>query len=133
MFYAIFRDGDYHVVEVSDTGRGIPESDLDLIFSPFYRSRNADGTSVGGSGLGLSIARFLAELHGGRLTVKSTVGVGSVFSLYLPAKGPPERPAKTATPQDGSSTLPAPKRADRAPERVVPREPVAPAGPRASV
>ena len=38
--------------------------------------------------LGLSIARFLAELHGGHLTVSSTVGVGSVFSLYLPAKGP---------------------------------------------
>jgi len=81
-------DGDYHVINVADNGRGIPEGDLELIFSPFYRSMNAAGTSVGGSGLGLSIARFLAELHGGHLTVTSTVGVGSVFSLYLPAKGP---------------------------------------------
>jgi len=84
----ISADGDYHVIKVSDTGRGIPEGDLELIFSPFYRSTNADGTSVGGSGLGLSIARFLAELHGGRLTVASQIGVGSVFNLYLPAKGP---------------------------------------------
>ncbi|MBM3957221.1 MAG: HAMP domain-containing histidine kinase, partial [Gemmatimonadetes bacterium] len=128
----ISRDGDYHLVEVSDTGRGIPENDLELIFSPFYRSRNADGTSVGGSGLGLSIARFLAELHGGRLTVKSTVGLGSVFSLYLPAKGPPDRRGATAAEENGSAAPREPGRADASPKATTPREPVAPAGPRQS-
>jgi len=101
----ISSDGDYHVVKVADTGRGIPEGDLELIFSPFYRSKNADGTSVGGSGLGLSIARFLAELHGGRLTVASQVGVGSVFSLYLPAKGPRDGRREPTLPGHEAFTL----------------------------
>jgi light-regulated signal transduction histidine kinase (bacteriophytochrome) len=80
--------GKYHSVQVTDTGRGIPEDDLELIFSPFYRSKTPDTVSVAGTGLGLSIARFLAEQHEGSLTAVSTVGVGSTFTLMLPARGP---------------------------------------------
>ena len=80
--------GDYHSVQVTDSGRGIPKDDLELIFSPFYRSKSPDTVSVAGTGLGLSIARFLAEQHEGSLTAVSTVGVGSTFTLMLPAQGP---------------------------------------------
>ncbi|MEE8363736.1 MAG: ATP-binding protein, partial [Dehalococcoidia bacterium] len=81
----IRRDGNARRVTVTDTGEGIPEDEHELVFSPYYRSKNADGRSHGGSGLGLSIARYLAELHGGSLAVQSTPGEGSVFTLVLPS------------------------------------------------
>jgi two-component system, OmpR family, sensor kinase len=69
-------------LEVSDTGVGIPEDQLPLIFERFHRadpSRTAEG-----AGLGLSIARQIAEAHGGRIEVESTPGEGSTFRLLLP-------------------------------------------------
>lgn len=80
----IFSDGDTRIVRIADTGEGIPQDEQELVFSPYYRSANADGRQHGGSGLGLSIARYLAELHGGALDVESELGVGSVFTLRLP-------------------------------------------------
>ena len=114
----VFREDQYHVVQVSDTGQGIPEDDLELIFSPFYRSKNADGSPYSGSGLGLSIARFLAELHEGQLVATSKIGVGSTFSLYLPERGPrsvrrPDSDRDGATPfRDAEARNPAPGSAD---------------------
>ena len=84
----ITAQGDSHIIQVSDTGMGIPEDDLEMIFSPFFRSKVPDSSPVAGSGLGLSIARFLAEQHGGSLTARSEVGRGSTFTLILPAGGP---------------------------------------------
>ncbi len=81
----IRRDGSARRITVTDTGEGIPSDEQELVFSPYYRSKNADGRGAGGSGLGLSIARYLAELHGGSLTVESTLGRGSVFALVLPS------------------------------------------------
>jgi signal transduction histidine kinase len=75
---------------VADTGVGIPPQDLPHVFDRFYRvdkSRTrppGDGTQPGGSGLGLSIAKWIAQAHGGRLEVSSQIGKGSVFYLWLP-------------------------------------------------
>jgi two-component system, OmpR family, sensor kinase len=69
-------------LEVSDTGVGIPEDQLPLIFERFYRADPSRGT--GGTGLGLSIARQIVEAHGGKIEVESTPGEGSTFRLLLP-------------------------------------------------
>jgi two-component system, OmpR family, sensor kinase len=70
-------------VSVSDTGVGIPRKDLPHIFDRFYRSDRARTRQSGGAGLGLSIAKWIAEGHGGHLTVESEEGNGSTFTLWL--------------------------------------------------
>jgi len=72
-------------VTVRDTGAGISARDLPRIFERFFKGDRARGS--GGTGLGLSIARHLVESHGGRITVQSEEGRGSVFSFTLPAAG----------------------------------------------
>jgi len=76
------EESDLAVLEVSDTGVGVPEDQLPLIFERFHRAdfSRADG----GAGLGLSIARQIAESHGGEIWVKSIPGKGSTFTLLLP-------------------------------------------------
>ena len=75
------RSGETVRVTVSDAGPGIPERNLDRIFE---RGVQLDG-STRGSGLGLALARTIVEAHGGELTVDSTLGVGSTFTIALPA------------------------------------------------
>jgi signal transduction histidine kinase len=72
-------------ISVADHGTGIASSELTQIFEPFYRSPHAISGQVRGTGLGLAIAKRHAEGCGGRLSVVSEVGVGSVFTLHLPA------------------------------------------------
>ena len=72
-------------ISVRDQGLGIASADLAHVFEPFYRAQRAVQAQVPGTGLGLSIARRCAEAFGGRLTVASTEGVGSVFTLHLPS------------------------------------------------
>ena len=72
------------VVRVSDTGIGIPKEKLTRIFERFYRVDKARSKETGGTGLGLSIVRHVAENHGGHVTVESTLGKGSTFTVYLP-------------------------------------------------
>ena len=80
----VWEDGDRVALEVSDTGVGIPEDQLPLIFERFYR---ADAARVeDGVGLGLSIARQIAEAHSGQIRAKSTPGIGSTFTLLLPKR-----------------------------------------------
>jgi two-component system phosphate regulon sensor histidine kinase PhoR len=70
------------VVEVADTGIGIPEKDLPRIFERFYKTDRA--RSRGGTGLGLSIARHLVQSHGGAIWAESTEGQGSTFYFSIP-------------------------------------------------
>ncbi len=72
------------VIRIADTGIGIPEGKLSRIFERFYRVDRARSKATGGTGLGLSIVRHVAENHGGRVTVASTLGEGSVFTVHLP-------------------------------------------------
>lgn len=73
-------------VDVTDTGVGITEIDLPHIFDRFYRAdQSRTKTEAGGYGLGLSLAKVIAESHGGKITVKSKYGQGSTFAVILPA------------------------------------------------
>ncbi|HNP70936.1 MAG TPA: ATP-binding protein [Kouleothrix sp.] len=78
-------DSGYVVVEVEDTGIGIAAENLELIFEEFRQADETLSRRYGGTGLGLPISRRLVELHGGRLTVASTLGRGSTFRFTLPA------------------------------------------------
>lgn len=71
-------------ISVQDYGIGISSSDLPHIFEPFYRSPKVAAAQIHGTGLGLFLATHLAEAMGGRLSVVSEIGVGSIFTLHLP-------------------------------------------------
>jgi signal transduction histidine kinase len=73
-------------ISVQDRGTGIDRADLPHIFEPFYRCPAAVASQIHGTGLGLPIAKSLAEAMGGRLSVATEVGVGSVFTLHLPVR-----------------------------------------------
>ena len=101
------RDRGQAVVAVADTGVGIAPEDLPHIFERFYRadpargragsasgSLDRDRTIGGGAGLGLPIARWIAEAHGGSITVQSEPGKGSVFTVRLPLAAPRRDPPK---------------------------------------
>lgn len=72
------------VVEIEDTGIGIPRTDMDKIFDMFYQVEQHMTRAEGGLGMGLSIAQRGVELHGGRITAESTLGEGSCFRVILP-------------------------------------------------
>jgi len=73
------------IVSVIDNGFGIPKESLPYIFDKFYRVVDAENESeIEGSGLGLTLAREIIERHGGKMTVNSRLGIGSVFSFTLP-------------------------------------------------
>lgn len=74
-------DGGSLVIEVADTGKGIPEDDIDKIFDRFYQ---VDKVRPQGSGIGLSLAKAFVELHGGRILVSSVPGEGSEFRVEIP-------------------------------------------------
>ena len=75
---------DEAVVRVADTGIGIESEDLPHVFDRFFRANKARSRDQGGSGLGLSIARWIAEQHGGSITAQSKPGQGSIFTVRLP-------------------------------------------------
>ncbi|MEV0395650.1 SpoIIE family protein phosphatase [Polymorphospora rubra] len=79
-----FAAGQTAVLEVSDTGVGIPERDLPLVFERFQRVVGRRGRSHEGTGIGLALVRELTELHGGRVAVDSRPDVGSTFTVTLP-------------------------------------------------
>jgi two-component system sensor histidine kinase ResE len=71
-------------IEVSDTGIGIPEANLPHVFERFFRSDRARRAHPGGSGLGLSIVRWIVEAHKGTVSVRSALGKGTTFTVTLP-------------------------------------------------
>lgn len=83
------------VISVEDRGIGIDSAELPRIFEPFYRSPRVVADQIHGTGLGLPLAKRLAEAMGGKIMVSSRLGQGSTFSLYLPAapSSPPAEPA----------------------------------------
>jgi CheY-like chemotaxis protein len=81
------------VVEVRDTGIGIPSDRLDVIFESFRQVDSGLSRNYPGLGLGLALARKLAALMGGRIAVQSTDGVGSTFTVRLPLRQPTAEPA----------------------------------------
>jgi signal transduction histidine kinase len=82
---AAWGEGDRIMVEISDTGIGIPEEALPRLFTEFYRAKNAKAQQTEGTGLGLVLAKDVAEQHGGQISVESTVGEGTTFLVSLPS------------------------------------------------
>ena len=81
---SVRAEDDSVVVNVADTGIGIPQRELPRIFERFYRVDRARSRETGGTGLGLSIVRHVTENHGGEVTVESELGQGTVFEVRLP-------------------------------------------------
>ena len=79
------NDGNGWRIDVADNGIGIPPEEIGQLFGRFVRATNARTAGLPGTGLGLSIVKAITELHGGRVTVDSTLGHGTTFSVYLPA------------------------------------------------
>ena len=80
----VSNQGDFILVEVADTGIGIPQGELDKIFDEFYRADNARKLERDGTGLGLSIVKQVVESHGGRAWAQNNPEGGSTFSFTLP-------------------------------------------------
>ncbi len=81
---SILMIDDRVAVQVEDNGRGIPAKDIDHLFERFYRVDNSGSREVGGSGIGLAIAKEIAEMHDGVISVSSVFGKGATFTLSLP-------------------------------------------------
>lgn len=92
------KENGHVLLEVADTGIGIPTADLDRIFERFYRVDRDRSRDLGGTGLGLSIVKHLAQLYGGAITVESRLNRGSTFRVRLPRADsePAPRPARRA-------------------------------------
>ena len=80
-------------IRVSDRGLGIAPSELERVFEPFYRGKEAQAAQIRGNGLGLSLVKHIVAAHGGRVSVESKVGQGSRFTLRLPVSTVAEGPA----------------------------------------
>jgi len=80
----LVRGSSYLEVRVEDTGVGIALEQLPQVFDRFWRADRSRSQWEGGAGLGLAIAQSIAQLHGGTITVKSQLGVGSCFTVRLP-------------------------------------------------
>jgi len=88
VFLSLNRSGDHAKLIVRDTGPGIPAEDLPYIFERFYRAeKSRTRSTASGFGLGLSIAHWIVEQHGGRIEVDSREGKGTTFAVWLPLMG----------------------------------------------
>lgn len=97
---SVAREGAFVLLAVTDRGIGIPESERERIFEPFYRGREAVAAQIRGNGLGLSLVRRIAAAHGGRVSVESVPGQGSRFTLRLETPAA-EAPGRVPHPESG--------------------------------
>src|SRR3989338_1468695 len=100
-----YPDGRTLVVKIRDTGAGIAESQLPLIFAPFFTTKEK------GSGLGLAIVQSILQVHGAAIRVESQVGVGTTFTITFPRRQA-DRPAQEAAQPAQSSETVSPKPAE---------------------
>ena len=84
---SLLEESGFALLSIQDSGIGIPEKDLPFIFDRFYRVDKARSKDEGGSGLGLSICRHIAEAHKGEINVESKPGLGTRFKVYIPSMG----------------------------------------------
>ena len=84
MFVSVYRDEEQVLLEVGDTGVGIPEADLTKVFNRFYRVDKARSRAAGGTGLGLSIVRDTVRRYGGWVTARPRSPMGSIFTAGFP-------------------------------------------------
>jgi heavy metal sensor kinase len=96
---SVLDDGSSLTIAVADTGAGIPADQLPFIFGRFWRADQVRSREAGGTGLGLAIAREIAQSHGAELTVESSVGLGSTFTLRLPRSAGESSPQRTSSEQ----------------------------------
>jgi two-component system sensor histidine kinase BaeS len=75
---------DHCVIEISDTGIGIPDKDIPHIWDRLYRVENSRSRNTGGAGIGLTICKKIISLHNGEITVSSKEGEGTTFQVKLP-------------------------------------------------
>lgn len=75
------------IIEVTDTGAGVPNAEVEHLFVPFFRSSTSTHQAIPGTGLGLSIAKEIVEAHGGSISVESAEGCGTSFRVKLPTNG----------------------------------------------
>jgi signal transduction histidine kinase len=81
---SVSTEGDHARLTVTDTGTGIPEAEIPHLFERFRRVEGAHRRSHEGTGIGLALVKELVELHGGRIDVTSTIGIGTTFNIYIP-------------------------------------------------
>ena len=79
--FRVFTKGNRVVLEVEDTGSGIPVENMSKIYEPFFTTKEVGK----GTGLGLAVCYGIISEHGGRLSVRSNIGKGTTFSIFLPA------------------------------------------------
>jgi hypothetical protein len=80
----LHAEGDRAVIEVIDTGAGVPAHEVSHLFVPFFRASTATRQAIPGTGLGLSIAKEIVEAHGGEISLESNVGSGTSVRVELP-------------------------------------------------
>jgi signal transduction histidine kinase len=80
-------EGKYVTIAITDHGIGIPPDELSRIFERFRRVERKEASGIGGTGLGLAIVKHLVDLHGGKMAVRSELGEGSTFTVFLPIRG----------------------------------------------
>ncbi|WP_100400170.1 HAMP domain-containing sensor histidine kinase [Bacillus sp. FJAT-44742] len=85
--FLLYEKGKEVSLIISDTGKGIPEEDLPHVWERFYRVDKSRSSENGGSGLGLAIVKKLVDLHGGEISISSTKGKGTTFTITLPKEG----------------------------------------------
>ncbi len=86
---ALSQSENHAEIIVRDSGAGIPQAELNNIFERFYRVDRARSRNTGGAGLGLAIARWITEMHGGTIAAESTLGAGSAFHIQIPVYAKP--------------------------------------------